>query len=134
MLRTLAFFEPIERREHWLERYTPSMDADIRAAILNLSPHWYSAKSLGQHLELYDDDREHLQAWTIAAVDVDDDQRKAINEEKHRKAQERQRRKNGMQTRDQYLVSVKSSEPWKALEMSRAKFYRLGLHHSRLAA
>jgi hypothetical protein len=28
MIRTLAFFETIERRERWLDRYTPWMDAD----------------------------------------------------------------------------------------------------------
>lgn len=30
MIRTLAFFETIERRERWLDRYTPWMDADNR--------------------------------------------------------------------------------------------------------
>ena len=128
MLRTLAFFETIERRERWLDRYTPWMDADKRAAILNMSPHWYSKKSLGQHFELYDEDRERLQAWTIEAVDVDEDQRAAINKEKQRKSKERNRRKRNIQPREQYLESVKSPKPWMALDMSRTEYYRRGLH------
>jgi hypothetical protein len=128
MLRTLAFFETIERRERWLDRYVPWMDADKRAAILNMSPHWYSKKSLGQHFELYDEDRERLQAWSIEAVDVDEDQRDAINKEKQRKAKERNRRKRNIRPREQYLESVKSAEPWKALKMSRTQYYRLGIH------
>ena len=128
MLRTLAFFETIERRERWLDRYTPWMDADKRAVILNMNPHWYSKKSLGQHFELYDADRERLQAWTIEAVDVDEDQRDAINKEKQRKSKERNRRKRNIRTREQYLESVKSPEPWKALDMSRTEYYRRGMH------
>jgi hypothetical protein len=70
MCRTLAFFGTIERRQRWLDRYASWMDAAKRAAILDMSPHWYSQKSLGQHLELYDEDRERLGIRTIEAVDV----------------------------------------------------------------
>jgi hypothetical protein len=124
MLRTMAFFETIQGRERWLDRYVPWLDAKRRAAILNMSPHWYSPKSLGQHFELYDEDRERLQAWSVAAVDVDEDERATINQEKHRKALERQRRKNGIQTREEYRKSVKSPEPWKAHNISKATYYR----------
>jgi hypothetical protein len=128
MCRTLAFFETIERRERWLDRYTPWMDAEKRAAILDMAPHWYSQKSLGQHLELYDEDRERLGIRTIEAVDVSEEQREAINARKKIKTQERRRRRNGIKPREQYLESVKAPEPWLALKMSRAKYYRLGLH------
>jgi hypothetical protein len=128
MLRTLAFFETIKGRERWLDRYVPWIDADRCAAILNMSPHWYSKKSLGQHFELYDEDRERLQAWSIEAVDVDEDQRDAINREKQRKAKERNRRKRNIRPREQYLESVKSQQPWKALKLSRTEYYRRGLH------
>ena len=128
MIRTLAFFETIERRERWLDRYTPWMDADKRAAILDMAPHWYSQKSLGQHLELYDVDRERLGIRTIEALDVTEEQREAINAGKKLKTQERRRRRNNIKPRGEYLASVKGPERWKALDMSRAKFYRLGLH------
>jgi hypothetical protein len=128
MVRTLAFFETIERRERWLDRYTPWMDADKRAAILNMSPHCYSKKSLGQHLELYDEDRERLGIRTIEAVDVSEEQREAINAGKRLKTQERRRRRNNIKPREQYLESVKGPEPWLALKISKATYYRRGLH------
>ena len=37
MLRTTAFFETIQGRERWLDRYVPWLDAAKRAAILNMS-------------------------------------------------------------------------------------------------
>jgi hypothetical protein len=59
MCRTLAFFQSVEHREKWLERYAPWMGDDDRA-LAGMSAYWYSARSLGQHLELYDEDRESL--------------------------------------------------------------------------
>jgi hypothetical protein len=94
LCRTMAF-DPIDCRAQWLDRYASWIDADTRSKILSLGPHWYSASSLGQHLELYDEDRERLQAWTIEACNVTKDERKVINKGKNRKAQERHRRKNG---------------------------------------
>jgi hypothetical protein len=128
--RTMAFFQTVSHREKWLERYAPWMDGTTRAELAGLSAHWYSPKYLAQRLELYDEDRERLKAWSIAAVDVDDEQRKVINMRKHRERQERYRRKSGAQPREQYLASVKSPQPWVALGMTRAKYYRLGLHRS----
>jgi hypothetical protein len=130
--RTLAF-DPIDTRQQWLDRNTPwLMGTEQRAKILALGPYWYADRSLGQHLEFYDEDRERLQAWTIEAVDVDADERKARNAAKHAKREEQRRRNARVQPRDQYLAanSKSGTQPWKALNMSRAKFYRLGLHHS----
>jgi hypothetical protein len=94
-----------------------------------MSAYWYSSRSLGQHLELYDEDRERLQAWMVGAVDVTPEQRKAINKEKHRKVQERARRKSGAIPRDVYLNAAASrTKPWEALGMGRTKYYDLGLH------
>ena len=128
MLRTTAFFETIQGRERWLDRYVPWLDAAKRAAILNMSPHWYSAKSLGQHFELYDEDRERLQAWTVAAVDVDEDRRAAINQVKNRQHQERHRRKKGAVSREEYLAKVQKPKAWELLGITKSKYYRLGLH------
>jgi hypothetical protein len=131
MLRTMAFFETIQGRERWLDRYVPWLDAAKRAAILNMSPHRYSAKSLGQHFELYDEDRERLQAWTVAAVDVDEDQRAAINQVKNRQHQERHRRKKGAVSREEYLAKVQKPKAWELLGITKSKYYRLGLHKQR---
>jgi hypothetical protein len=109
MCRTLAFFEPIDRREKWLDRYASWMDGATRVKLVGMSCHWYSKKSLGHHLELYDEDRERLKAWTIEATDVDEDKREAINKEKHRKTLERARRKKGIKSHDQ---SISRQKPW----------------------
>jgi hypothetical protein len=125
MVRTMAF-DPIDCRAQWLDRYTPWMDADMRAKLLSMGPHWYSKWSLGQHLELYDEDRERLQAWTIEACDVTKEQREEINREKERKRSEQRRRKNGAATRDQYEAnSISRLAPWKLLGIGRSKFYQI---------
>jgi hypothetical protein len=113
MCRTLAFFQSVEHRGKWLERYAPWMDDDDRAELAGMSAYWYSSRSLGQHLELYDEDRERLQAWMVEAVDVTPEQRKAINKDKHRRTQESARRKSGAVPREQYLAGAASrTKPW----------------------
>jgi hypothetical protein len=111
MCRTLAFFDSIEGRERWLDRYAPWINAELRAKLAGLSAYWYSARSLGQHLELYDEDRERLEAWTIEAVDITKEQREAINLEKRKKSWERYRRKQGINPREQ---SASRTKPWEA--------------------
>lgn len=135
MCRTLAFFDTIEGRERWLDRYASWMAADKRAAILNMCPHWYSKKSLGEHLDLCDADREELQAWSIEAMDVDEDQRAAINQVKNRRHQERHRRKNESSCREEYLAASTASQtkPWVALCESRRTYYRWKARETRLA-
>jgi len=111
MCRTLAFFQSVEHREKWLERYAPWMGDDDRAELAGTSAYWYSSRSLGQHLELYDEDRERLKAWMVEAVDVTPEQRKAINKEKHRKVQERARRESGARPHE---LSVSRTRQWEA--------------------
>lgn len=130
MCRTLAFFRDVDHRKGWLDRQAPWLDVAERDRIAGLSAHWYSGRSLGDHLELYDDDRERLQAWTIAAVDVDDEERKKINRRKNRKSHESRRRAAGIEPRAMWLArhAVSRTEPWKALNISKATYYRRGLH------
>ena len=73
-------------------------------------------------MELYDEDRERLKAWTIAAIDVSEEKRKVINQNKHRQALERHRRKNGAKPQSQ---SATRTKPWGALGISRATYYRV---------
>jgi hypothetical protein len=119
--RTMAFL-PKDRRAHWLDRYAPWMDPEVRGGILDLGPYWYSPKSLGSRLELDNELREKLQAWTIEAFDINEEQRRMLNLEKDRQAQERRRRTNGAKPQAESLSRLK---PWKSSDMSRAKFYRL---------
>jgi hypothetical protein len=125
MCRTMAF-DPIDRREQWLERHAPWLKGTKeRADILSLGPYWYAPTSLAEHLELYDDERDDLDIRTIAAVDVTPEQRKEINREKDKKRKERERRKTGAKPRAQYLAaSLSRTQPWKAEGISRSTWER----------
>jgi hypothetical protein len=124
MCRTKAF-DPIDTREQWLDRYAPWLiGTPERAKLLSMGPYWYSPRSLGEHLELYDEDRERLQPWTIEAFDISPEQREQINLDKDRRRQEQKRRESGAKTRQQYLAEVKGAEPWKDEGVSRATWYR----------
>ena len=120
MCRTLAFL-PNNNREQWLDRYAHWLNSKQRANILRLGPYWYAARSLGEHLELCDEDREDLQAWSIEACDVTPEQRVMINQEKHRKRQESRRRKAGAKPRAE---SISRTKPWIADGISRSEWYR----------
>jgi hypothetical protein len=120
MLRTMAFL-PNDRREEWLDRHGAWIDAPTRAYLLKLGAYWYADRSLGQKLELYDQDREKLEAWSVEAVDVNEEQRQMINSEKNRKAQERRRRKNGAKPR---ADSLSQTKPWADEGISRRTWER----------
>lgn len=120
MCRTLSFL-PNNNREQWLDRYAHWLDGEQRQRILRLGPYWYAARSLGEHLELYDVDREELQTWSIEACDVTEEQRAAINQEKHRKREETRRWKAGAKPR---ADSLSRTQPWLALNISRRTWER----------
>ena len=90
-----------------------------------MGPYWYSQKSLGDHLEVYDEVRERLKIRSIAALDVTPDQRKAINREKHRMRDEKRRRARGVKPRADYLAAALSrTAPWTQLGISRRQWER----------
>jgi hypothetical protein len=114
-------FLPDDKRRQWLRRYAAWMDAETRDYLMRLGPYWYSPKSLGNNLELYDEDREKLMAWSIEAIDVTTEGRMQINREKNRKAQEKRRRKSGAKPQAQ---SERRTQPWKAMNISESTYRR----------
>jgi hypothetical protein len=120
MCRTMAFL-PDDRRVQRLERHAAWMNPKTRDYILALGAYWYYDRSLGNHLELHDEDRERCKAWSIEAIDVTEEQRRLINKEKNRQAQERCRRKNGAKPREQ---SLSRTQPWKAEGISKRTWER----------
>jgi hypothetical protein len=82
MCRTLAFL-PRDDRAKWVNRNADWIDRDTRDNILSLGPYWDAPRSLGDHLEVYDKDRERLGIRTIEACDVTIEQRTEINEVKN---------------------------------------------------
>ena len=125
ILRTMAFFLSNSQRADWLNENAPWLETPIRNYLLDLAPHWYSGASLGQHLELENEARERLRAWSIKATDVTDEERVKTNREKNRIASERRRRKKGAKPRAQYEAeSTSQTKPWEAQGISRRTWYR----------
>ncbi len=92
-------FLPNDRRAQWLDRHAAWLNAETRDYILSLGPYWYADRSLGNKLELYNEDRERLETWSIEAIDVSYEERQMINREKNRQAQGKRRRKQGAKPR-----------------------------------
>jgi hypothetical protein len=106
--RTMAFL-PNDRRAEWLDRHADWLGPETRGYILSFGPYWYSARSLGNKLELENKDRERLQTWSIEAIDVTYEERQMINKEKKRQDQEKRRRRNGAKPR---IESASRTKPW----------------------
>jgi hypothetical protein len=101
------------------------LDTETRDYILSLGPYWYNDRSLGDHLELYDEDRERLGIRTIEACDVTFEQRKEINREKKIRRLEKQRRQSGVKPREQYEAqSLSRTKPWEIDKISRRTWER----------
>jgi hypothetical protein len=86
------------------------------------------AQELGPWLTL--EVRQALGLTTIGSVDVDKAGREKRREDRKRQEREDHRRNDGVVPRAEYLAAHSKSrdELWKPLGMSRAKYYRLGLH------
>lgn len=108
--RTMAFL-PNDRRAQWLDRHADWISSETRSYILSLGAHWYDPRSLGNKLELCDEDRERHQAWSIEAIDVTYEERQMINKEKNRQAQEKRRRKLRAKPHSE---SASRTKPWLA--------------------
>jgi hypothetical protein len=94
-----------------------------------------NADNLAEVMDLQYEDRQRLQIFTIGAVDMSKRQRQAAYKQRKRERQrltdEAKRRAAGARSRAQYLAnSLSRTEPWVPLGMSRAKYYRLGLHET----
>jgi hypothetical protein len=120
LLRTMAFL-PDDQREKWLSRYGQWIDPATRSYLLSLGPYWYAQRSLGDHLELADADREAAMAWSIEASGVTKEEREVINREKDRLWQERRRRRNGAKPQAR---SLSRTQPWLADGISRSAWER----------
>jgi hypothetical protein len=120
MLRTMAFL-PDDRREEWLERHAPWMDAATRDYLMSFGPYWYSPRSLGQHLELDQHTRKDLWAWSIRPCDLSDDEWKALKSGNARTRQEKRRRKKGQKP---HAESLSRTKPWEAEGISRRTWER----------
>jgi hypothetical protein len=80
---------------------------------------------VSDELELLNAEREANRLWSIPPVDMTKAELAEQKKRKDRERKERARRKARAETREAYLARVKGrNEPWKALGMSKATWYR----------
>jgi hypothetical protein len=89
---------------------------DLAARVAD-NPRKFSARKLGTMLNLTDEERTLYQAWTIAAVDVSDEERAERRKRKHRERQAKQRASN----KTHKLTAFK---PWEFEGVSRKTWER----------
>jgi hypothetical protein len=99
-----------------------------RDKLLILGPHWYTAQSLGDCLELSLELRTKLGVTTIRPDDHTWAEVTAIQQEKRKMKKREVRRAEGRSTRTEWLAenSTSRDEPWEKLNMSRRTWYRRG--------
>jgi hypothetical protein len=119
---SLAMSRVVKTRAPWMA----DTERDNLLDEVNRFPRRWTAQALANKLNLTDADRQRLKIRTIGAVDVTPKERKRLSKRRKREQErERQRAKrHGLRTRAQYLVDVKSKEPWVAAGMKRRTWYR----------
>jgi hypothetical protein len=84
-----------------------------------------SADNLARFLDVKYAQRQALRLTTIGSVDVKKRARKELLKLRKRRALERKRRASGVRARTEYEAhSLSRTQPWRALGMSRAAWYR----------
>jgi hypothetical protein len=117
----------------WAAQWAPWCN---RADLANLverveaDPRKWTADSLAHELGITFAVRQALKLTTIGAIDLDKAGRKQRRNDRKAEKETQRRRKNGAVPRADYLAANSKSrdEPWVALNMSKSKYYRLGLH------
>lgn len=121
-------------------------DAAIAAGVANWAP-WCGPEELEQLIERVAGDprkwdadqlaaelgltiavRDALGLTTIGAVDLDKAGRESRRAEKSNDRRTKNRRKDGVVPRAQWLAQNCKGQPWVPLGMTKSKYYRLGLH------
>jgi hypothetical protein len=100
-------------------------DLDLIIDEIGPYPHLMTDRELGEALEVTDEIRTKYDWRTIEAIDVDEEQRAAINRERDRKRKEAERRADGVVPREQFEAKSKArTKPWVALGISESTYYR----------
>lgn len=114
----------------WLSLWAPWMSTDdvrtMTAKVLAKPLRWRADK-LAMRLHLTEAERHRLRITTIGACDLLKAEGQARRRLRDRLCKEARRRSAGAKLRADYEKnSVNRTEPWKALGMSRASWYRAG--------
>jgi hypothetical protein len=93
-------------------------------------PLFWGAQELAHALQLTDERRSALKIKTIGSIDVSKRQRKKRRKVKDKEYQIAKRRAKDVKPREQYLAehTTNRDKPWLPLKISKATYYRRGLH------
>lgn len=127
ILHSLAPRDAVRKMRNEIEIMAPWMDGEAEQMIeqVSMTPRGerkLTAKQLGERQRLTNEEREHLQLWTMLPVDLSKEQ---LAEQKRTKERNRKRRRRGSISRGAYLAKSKSKlKPWEAEGISRRTWYR----------
>lgn len=114
----------------WASLWAPWLTEDELAALVRQviqNPITWRADTLAWRIGLTDAVRTLLRITTIGAIDCNKDQRQQRRQQKKNAGKIARRREAGAISRPEYeAASAAQNEPWKALGMSRATWYRRG--------
>jgi hypothetical protein len=119
--------DPRKRVMGFIELRCPWMPiAEAKALLLQTidKPRRWRADKLAWRLRLTHADRTTLRITTIGSIDKAKSQRWHERQERTRLAKLERRRASGAKPRAEYLATVRSGQPWKALGISRATWFR----------
>ena len=106
-------------------KWMPDDELDALARRVLAKPYKWGADVLAHEIGLYDAVRTLLDIRSIGAIDVPKAER--VKRRAQRKAETKKAKRRAAGSKPQ-AASLSSTKPWLAGGMSRAKFYRLGLH------
>jgi hypothetical protein len=112
----------------WIELSAPwmsSTETDVTVAAVLARPLKWRADTLAKRLRLTEAERRRLRICTIGAIDMTQAERKQARKLRQRQRDRARRRAQGAKPRGDYLAnSLSRVKPWRALGISRAKWYR----------
>lgn len=117
--------DPRKRIGKWLDTHAPWLIGRERTALIGEvtdKPRRWRADKLAGLLNLHEAERHALRITTIGAIDMTKTERAKRREERKRSAKKAGRKR---QSRGEYeAASITRAQPWKALGISRATWYR----------
>jgi len=132
LLQSLHPTHPVERMRGEIKVWLPWMQGEEgervidNILVLPLPRRWSTRKELGERMRLTDRERTAAKAWSILPVDITEEELKERAKERARWRRKERQRDQGVKPRIiwQQQNPEAKTEPWKALGVSRATFYR----------
>jgi hypothetical protein len=122
MMQTKRLY-PSPNNHLWLKSWCPWMPEEERSRMLRLKGYWHNGEELGQRFEVGNEMRNEIGFWSVRPNDVEWADVQAQKRQRDYIEKQAKRHANGVELRRKG-----AAEPWKALRMSKATYYRKKLH------